>query len=163
MPKDKDDKDSQGAVASNRRAFHDYFVDDRYEAGLVLEGCEVKSLRSHHVSIQESYATVANGEVWVHGMRISPYAPARENPEPTRDRKLLLKRQEIRKLERAVREKGYTLIPLKIYFTSRGHAKLQLGLCRGKRQFDKREVIAEREFEIRTQRALSEREQGRSR
>ncbi|MBP8953234.1 MAG: SsrA-binding protein SmpB [Armatimonadetes bacterium] len=163
MAKDKDGKQSDGVVASNRRAFHDYFVDDRYEAGLVLEGCEVKSLRAHHVSIQESYATVANGEVWVHGMRISPYAPARDNPDPTRDRKLLLKRQEIRKLERAVREKGYTLIPLKIYFTARGLAKLQLGLCRGKRQFDKREAIAEREFKVRTERALSERERGRSR
>lgn len=148
-------------VATNRRATHDYFVDDRIEAGIALEGCEVKSVRAHHVSIGEAYATVAGGEVWLHGMMISPYAAARDNPEPTRDRKLLLRRQQIRRLERAVREKGYTLIPLRLYFSPRGHAKVELGLCRGKRQYDKREAIAEREFERRKQRALAEHERKR--
>ncbi len=157
----KDDKKRDSAVATNRRARHDYFIDDRLEAGLVLEGAEVKSLRAHHASISEAYATVDNGQVWVHGMRISPYEPARDNPNPTRSRKLLLNRREIRRLTRSVREKGYTLIPLKIYFNNRGYAKLQLGLCRGKREYDKREVIAEREYERRTQRAIAERAQGR--
>jgi len=135
---------------------HDYFVDDSLEAGLVLAGSEVKSLRAHHVSIGEAYATVASGEVWLHAMRIAPYDPARDNTEPTRTRKLLLRRQEIRKLERAVREKGFTLIPLKVYFSDRGFAKVLIGLCRGKREYDKREAIAEREFERRKQRALAE-------
>jgi len=126
----------------------------------VLEGCEVKSLRAHHVSIGEAYATVDGGEVWLHGMRVSPYAPARDNPEPTRDRKLLLNKREIRRLERAVREKGHTLIPLKVYFSERGRAKVEVGMCRGKRQYDKREAIAEREFERRKQRALAEFQRG---
>ena len=147
-------------VASNRRAYHDYFVEDSLEAGIALQGSEVKSIRAHHVNIAEAHATVVNGQVWLHGMRISPYGPARDNAEPTRDRKLLLTAREIRRLERGVREKGYTLIPLKIYFNARGYAKIQLGLCRGKRQFDKREAIAEREFERRTQRAIAEHARG---
>lgn len=148
-------------VATNRRARHDYFVEQTVEAGIMLQGAEVKSVRAHHVSITEAYATVAGGEVWLHGMRISPYEPARENPEPTRDRKLLLTAQEIRRLDRAVKEKGVTLIPLRMYFTDRGYAKIELGLCRGKREYDKREAIAERDFERRAQRAMAEREQGR--
>lgn len=157
----KDDrKDRTPTVATNRRAWHDYFVDDTFEAGLALEGCEVKSVRAHHVSLQEAYATVKDGEVWVHGMRISPYEPARDNPDPSRDRKLLLHRREIRRLERGVREKGYTIIPLRLYFNERGRAKLEIGLCRGKRQYDKREAIAEREFERRKQRALAEHARG---
>jgi SsrA-binding protein len=160
MPAETGDKSSGTLVASNRRARHDYFVDESLEAGLVLAGSEVKSVRSHHVSITEAYATVEGGQVWLHGMRISPYEPARDNTEPTRDRKLLLKTREIRRLERALREKGYTLIPLRLYFNSRGYAKIELGLCRGKRQYDKREAIAEREFERRKQRALAEHQRG---
>lgn len=148
-------------AATNRRAWHDFFVDETLEAGIVLQGCEVKSIRAHHVNIGEAYATITGGEVWLIGMRVSPYAPARDNPEPTRPRKLLLSRREIRRLERSVREKGYTLIPLKLYFNDRGFAKVQLGLCRGKRQYDKREAIAEREFERRKQRALAEHQRGR--
>jgi SsrA-binding protein len=148
-------------AATNRRAWHDYFVDESLEVGIVLEGCEVKSIRAHHVNIGEAYATITGGEVWLTGMRVSPYAPARDNPEPTRPRKLLMSRREIRRLERGVREKGYTLIPLKLYFNDRGFAKIQLGLCRGKRQYDKREAIAEREFERRTQRALAEHQRER--
>lgn len=154
-------EDATRTVATNRRARHDYFVDESLETGVVLQGAEVKSVRAHHVSITEAYATVAGGEVWLHGMRISPYEPARENPDPTRDRKLLLNAKEIRKLERAVREKGATLIPLRMYFSERGYAKIELGLCRGKREFDKREAIAEREFERRAQRAMAEREKSR--
>lgn len=164
MPKAKKDKGEKGkpsAVATNRRAWHDYFVDDSLEAGIVLEGAEVKSVRARHVSIAEAYASVVGGEVWLHGMRISPYDPARDNPEPTRDRKLLLNRRQIHRLQRSVREKGYTLIPLKMYFSDRGFAKIEIGLCRGKRQYDKREVIAEREFERRKQRALAEHKRGK--
>ena len=156
----KPDKPDVKPVATNRRAYHDYFVDDSFEAGIVLAGSEVKSIRDHHINIAEAHATVVNGEVWVHGMRISPYPAARDNPDPTRPRKLLLRAQEVRRLERQVREKGFTLIPLKVYFSERGLAKLQLGLCRGKRQFDKREAIAEREFEVRKQRALIEHARG---
>ena len=160
MAKDTEEKTRYAAVATNRRAHHDYFVEDSLEAGLVLEGAEVKSVRARHVSIGEAYAAVAGGEVWLHGMRISPYAPARDNPEPTRDRKLLLTARDIRRLERGVREKGYTLIPLRLYFNERGYAKVELGLCRGKRQYDKREAIAEREAERRTQRTLAEHQRG---
>jgi len=160
MAKPKNE-DATRTAATNRRARHDYFVDESLETGVVLQGAEVKSVRAHHVSITEAYATVAGGEVWLHGMRISPYEPARENPDPTRDRKLLLNAKEIRKLERAVREKGATLIPLRMYFSERGYAKIELGLCRGKREFDKRETIAEREFERRAQRAMAEREKPR--
>lgn len=145
-------------VATNRRAFHDYFVDDKLEAGIVLVGPEVKSVRGHHVSLDEAYAAIEHGEVVVHGMRIAAYKPAtRQNTEPTRDRKLLLATAEIHRLERRVREKGYTLIPLRMYFAASGYAKIELGLCRGKREFDKREVLAARDFERRTQQALSER------
>ena len=163
MAKDKQEKEDKGprAVATNRRARYDYAIDDSLEAGIVLEGCEVKSVRARHVSLGEAYASVEGGEVFVHGMTISPYAPARDNPDPTRDRKLLLNRPQIRRLQRAVREKGYTLIPLKMYFNERGIAKIELGLCHGKRQYDKREAIAERDYERRTQQALAERARGR--
>ncbi len=146
---------ADSTVATNRRAWHDYFIEDTFEAGLALEGPEVKSLRERHVSIQEAYATVEGGEVWVHNMHIAPYKPARqEGLDPYRRRKLLLRKSEIRRLNRAVQQKGYTLIPLKIYFTSRGHAKVQLGLGRGKRQYDKRETIKERDFKRRAERDL---------
>ena len=152
----KTGKPGTPAVATNRRARHDYFIDSSVEAGIALEGAEVKSVRARHVSLAEAYATVVNGEVWLHSMRISPYEPARDNPDPTRPRKLLLSRREIRRLQRQVREKGLTLIPLKMYFNSRGYAKIELGVCRGKREFDKREAIADREYERRTQQALAE-------
>jgi len=147
-------------IAQNRKALHDYFVEDSIETGIVLVGCEVKSLRAHHVSLGEAYATVANGEVWIHGMRISPYEndSSRVKPEPTRPRKLLLQKGEIRRLDRRVREKGFTLIPLRMYFSDTGYAKVQLGLCRGKRQYDKREAIAERDYQRRLQIAGHERE-----
>jgi SsrA-binding protein len=160
MPTARKNEDGTLTIATNRRARHDYSVEDVMEVGLVLEGAEVKSLRAHQGNISEAYATVTGGQVWLRGMRISPYAPARDNADPTRDRKLLLSRREIRRLERAVREKGYTLIPLRLYFSPSGYAKIELGLCRGRREYDKREAIAEREFERRTQRALAEHARG---
>ena len=152
---------AERSIAQNRKAYHDYFVEDTVEAGMVLAGAEVKSLRAHHVSISEAYATVTNGEVWVHGMRISPYAndtDNRDRPDPARPRKLLLTRNEIRRLDRRVREKGFTLIPLRLYFSPTGYAKVQLGVCSGKRQYDKREAIAERDYERRQRTAASERD-----
>ena len=151
---------AERSIAQNRKAYHDYFVEDTIDAGLVLAGAEVKSLRAHHVSIGEAYAIVTNGEVWVHGMSITPYAndTDRVRPDPLRARKLLLKRTEIRRLDRKVREKGFTLIPLRLYFSPTGYAKVQLGLCRGKREYDKRDAIAERDYERRQRAQSSERE-----
>ena len=150
---------SESTVATNRRARYDYFVADTVDAGMVLQGSEVKSLRDHRTSIQEDYAAVGDGEVWLYNMHIAAYPASLTNPDPYRRRKLLLHKSEIRRLDRAVQQKGYTLIPLKIYFTDRGHAKVQLGLCRGKRQYDKREAIKERDFERRKQQAWREHEQ----
>lgn len=143
-------------VSTNRRARYDYFIDDTIEAGIVLEGCEVKSVRAHHVSLQEAYATVQGGEVWLHNMRIAPYNSSQQNADPDRSRKLLLRKAQINRLNRRVRQKGYTLIPLRMYFSGSGYAKIELGLCRGKREYDKREAILQREFERRKQQALRE-------
>ena len=154
----KDKKPGRGSVATNRRAYHDYFVEDELEAGLELRGPEVKSLRAHHVSLAEAHAEIRNGEVWLLGMHITPYQAAHVVLDPLRTRRLLLRRSEIRRLERGVLQKGYTLIPLRIYFSTNGYAKLRLGLCRGKKQYDKREAIAERESERRAQRAMREHE-----
>ena len=148
---------SNGTVATNRKAWHDYFIEDTLDAGLELKGAEVKSLREHHVSIQEGYAAVEGEQVWLYNMHIGPYKPAaHEDVDPYRQRRLLLHKSEIRRLKRAVQQKGYTLIPLKLYFNDRGVAKVQLGLCKGKRKYDKREAINERDFQRRTDRALRE-------
>lgn len=143
-------------VATNRRARYDYFIEDTLEAGIVLQGAEAKSARAHHVSLQEAHATVENGEVWLHGMRIARYDNSSEEADPYRSRKLLLHQAQIDRLQRRVQEKGYTLIPLRMYFSRSGYAKIELGLCRGKRQYDKREAIRQREFERQKQRALRE-------
>ena len=132
-------------IAQNRRASHDYAILDTIESGLVLAGTEVKSLRGGKASLAESYATIDNGEVWVRQMHIPPYEQGnRWNLDPVRARKLLLHRTEIDKLRRAVAQKGHTLIPLKLYF-SKGHAKLLLGIAKGKQTHDKRASIAERD------------------
>lgn len=143
----------RSVIASNRRARHDYFIEDTVEAGLVLRGYEVKSLREHNVSINEAYAVADGGELWLRDMYIAPYsAVGYVAPETRRPRKLLLHRRELRRLVSRVAEKGYTLIPLSLYFNERGLAKVELGLGKGKRQYDKREAIAEREYERRLQR-----------
>lgn len=132
-------------VAQNRKASHDYTILDTLEAGLVLAGTEVKSLRNGKASLQESWAVVENGEVFVHQLHIPPYEQGnRWNLDPVRKRKLLLHRSEIDKLRKAVEQKGHTLIPLKLYFT-RGKAKLLLGVAKGRKTHDKREAIAERD------------------
>jgi SsrA-binding protein len=150
-------------VARNRKARHEYFVDKTYEAGIELRGAEVKSLRNANVSLNECYAQVLDGQAWVFNMRISPYKHATntEQPDPARKRRLLLKRREIDQIDRQLRQKGYTLIPLSVYFNERGYAKIEVGLCRGKRQYDKREAIAERDAERDMERSRREFEKSR--
>jgi SsrA-binding protein len=132
-------------VAQNRRARHDYFVVETFEAGLVLAGTEVKSLREGRASLAEAYATVEKGEAWILQMHIPPYEQGnRWNLDPLRRRKLLLHAREIERLEEAVARKGLTLVPLKLYF-ARGHAKLQIAIAKGKKTYDKRHAIAERD------------------
>lgn len=132
-------------MAVNRRATHDYFIDDRVEAGLVLTGTEIKSIREGRVNLREGYARIVDGEAWLTNVHIAPYEQGnRYNHEPLRDRKLLLHRDEINTLVGRVRQRGYTLVPLQLYL-KHGKAKVELGLARGKREFDKRESIAKRE------------------
>jgi SsrA-binding protein len=132
-------------VAQNRKASHDYAILDTVEAGLVLAGTEVKSLRTGKASLQEAWATIENGEAWVLQLHIPPYEQGnRWNLDPVRKRKLLLHRSQIEKLRKALEQKGHTLVPLKLYFT-KGRAKLLLGVGRGKKSHDKREAIAERD------------------
>ncbi|HTR82522.1 MAG TPA: SsrA-binding protein SmpB [Bacteroidota bacterium] len=143
---------------SNRKARHDYEVLDSFEAGVVLKGSEVKSLRLGNANLQDSYAYVKGSEVWLSGMHINPYEQANIlNHEPRRERKLLLHKKEIRKLIGKTSEKGLTLIPLKVYFKN-GLAKVELGLCKGRRSYDKRAAIAKRETEREIRRQFSRRE-----
>ena len=132
-------------VTENRKARRDYFIEDKYEAGMVLLGTEVKSLRQGRANLKDAYARIKNGEVFVFQMHIGPYPFAhQDNHEPLRPRKLLLNRYEIKRLYGKVNEKGYTLIPLNVYFKS-GKVKMTLGLAKGKRQYDKRETIRKRD------------------
>ena len=132
-------------VTENRKARHDYFIDDEYEAGMVLLGTEVKSLRLGRVNLKDSYAKIKNGEVFVHQMHIGQYPFAHYgNHDPLRPRKLLLHNHEIRKLIGKVQEKGYSLIPVRVYFKN-GKAKMSIALARGKRKYDKRESIRNRD------------------
>lgn len=138
-------KDEIKVVASNRRARHDYEILERFEAGIELLGPEVKSLRAGKANLAEAYATVRRGELYLHGAHISPYAQAaRENPDPVRPRKLLLHRREIDRLDAQLSEKGLTLVPLELYFKN-GRAKVDLGLARGRKRYDKRQAIRQRE------------------
>jgi SsrA-binding protein len=149
-------KAAAGDVATNRQASFRYNLLDRWEAGIQLTGTEVKSLRSGQAQMKDSYATVRDGEVWLHNMHIPPYGPAaRENHEPERPRKLLLKRREIERLMGTTAEKGLTLVPTRIYFRG-AHAKVEIALAQGKDRFDKRETIKRREMARDVQRELRE-------
>jgi SsrA-binding protein len=146
-------EDGRKVIARNKKALHEYHVIDTWEAGIALSGPEVKSVRGGRVSLAESFARVERGEVWLYGMHVSPYDPAsRWNADPTRPRKLLLNRREIRRLIGAVQEKGFTLLPLDIYFR-RGYAKVTLALARGKKLHDKREALKRRTAQREVERA----------
>ena len=144
-------------VANNKKAYHDYFIEDKIECGIALHGTEVKSLRMGKCSIKESFIRIENGEVFVYGMHVSPYEKGNIfNKDPLRVKKLLLHRYEINKLVGKIKEKGYTLVPLQVYFIN-GKAKVEIGLAKGKKLYDKRDDIAkkdqrretEREFKVR--------------
>lgn len=146
-------------VAENRRARHDYFIEETIEAGIALTGTEVKSLRLGRASLQDSFARVENGEVFLYNMHISPYEKGnRFNHDPKRVRRLLLHKAEIRRLIGKTRQRGYTLIPLRLYFTGRGYAKVELALAKGKKLYDKREDIARRDAERQIAQALRRRD-----
>lgn len=134
------------ASLSNRQAFHEFFIDATYEAGMVLLGTEVKSLREGKASFQDSYCLLHKGELWVKSLHIAPYTHGNvNNHDPLRDRKLLLQKRELTKIESKMKEKGYTLIPLKIFFNQKGLAKIEIGLARGKKLYDKRETLKQKE------------------
>ncbi len=150
--------DGRKVVTTNRRARYDYQIDEVIEAGISLTGTEIKSVRDGRVNLQDAYAMIENDEVWLVGMHISPFEQASEyyNHEPTRPRKLLLHRKQIDYLRRQLLQKGYTLIPLRVAL-NRGWAKVDIGLAKGKREYDKRQSIAERDAKRRIDRALRER------
>jgi SsrA-binding protein len=135
-------------VCTNKKAFHDYTIESTIEAGIVLTGPEVKSLRAGRANLRDGYGAIAKDEVWLHNVHISPYSHATHTPsDPLRTRKLLLNRREIKKLLGKVKEKGFALIPLKIYFISNGKVKIELALARGKRQYDKRADLKKKQTE----------------
>lgn len=138
-------KSGQRVVAQNKKAWHDYFVDEKYEAGIALFGTEVKSIRNGSVNLKDSYCSFKNGELFVVGMHVSPYEKGNIfNREPLRDRKLLMHKRELAKLLGLVSQKGYTLIPLSLYFSGK-NVKVEVGLCRGKKLYDKRDAAAEKQ------------------
>ena len=138
-------KEERKLVANNKKAYHDYFIDETYEAGVALHGTEVKSLRMGKCSIKESFIRIENGEVFVYGMHVSPYEKGNIfNKDPLRIKKLLMHKYEINKLAGRVEEKGYTLVPLQVYFKE-GRVKVEIGLARGKKLYDKREDIAKKD------------------
>lgn len=149
---------SNPTIAVNRQATHEYFIEERYEAGLVLEGWEVKSLRAGRSQLKESYVTIKNAEAWLLGAHISPLTSASTHiePDPIRTRKLLLQRAQLHKLIGHVERKGYTLIPLALYW-SKGRAKLEIGLAKGKKLHDKRATEKERDWQREKQRVMKQR------
>ncbi len=152
----KKEKDSgEKVVVTNRKAFHDYHIEEKLEAGIVLRGTEVKSLRAGQANLRDAYASVDREEVFLHNLHISPYSHGNiMNPDPLRSRKLLLHRKEIARLLGQTQQKGLTLIPLRLYFTPRGKAKVELALAKGKKQYDRRETIKEREAGREVERAM---------
>lgn len=145
-------------VANNKKARHDYFIEEVYEAGIVLTGTEIKSVRAGKVSIKESYAKIEKGEMWVYGMNISPYEQGnRFNVDPLRPRKLLLHKQEIRKLIGYTTLKGMTLVPLNMYINEDGRAKMELAVARGKKNYDKRDDMAKKDAARKIDKAMKQR------
>lgn len=152
-------KTESKVLAQNKKASHDYFIEETFECGLVLSGTEIKSIRMGKANIADSFATIRNGEAFVHNMHVSPFEQGnRNNPtDPTRTRKLLLKKAQINTLLGSTKQQGYTLVPLKIYVRN-GYAKLLLGLGKGKKQYDKRDTAAKRDANRDIQRALREKQ-----
>ncbi len=149
-------KDTNPVIAQNKKAYHDYFVDEEYEAGLELVGTEVKSIRAGRVNLKDSYVSCKTGEALLIGMHISPYDFGNIfNHDPMRTRRLLLHRKEINKLIGLTQQEGYTLIPLKLYLKGQ-YVKIKIGLCRGKKNYDKRASIAERDAKRNIDRAIKE-------
>ncbi len=150
--------DNERAVMTNRKALHDYFIEDTLEAGIALTGTEIKSVRRGKINLRDSYAQVERGEVWLHNCHIAPYEESGQyfNHDPLRPRKLLLHRREIAGLIGTVQAKGLTLVPLRLYF-KQGRAKIELAIARGKRNYDKRAATAEREAQREIERTLKER------
>ncbi|HUR66769.1 MAG TPA: SsrA-binding protein SmpB [Chitinophagaceae bacterium] len=139
----------------NRQVFHEYFIDTKYEAGIVLLGTEVKSLRDGRTSFNDSFCQVHKGEIWLKSLHIAEYSHGTaNNHDPLRERKLLLQKKEIKKIETKLKEKGYTLVPLRIFFNEKGLAKVEIGLARGKKLHDKRETIKQRDVEREIKRYL---------
>ncbi len=148
-------------IASNRKATHDYFLFDSYEAGIVLQGTEIKSIRAGRVSLREAYVHIEAEEAWLINAHIAPYDPAsRFNHDPKRPRKLLFHRREISKLQDQIRQRGYTIIPTRMYF-KRSRVKLEIALARGKRKYDKRRAIAKRDAQREIERSISKRNRQR--
>jgi len=149
--------DNTKVLATNRKAYHDYHIEETYETGVALTGTEIKSVRAGSVNLRDAYAQVKNGELWLMNVHIAPYEPAsRQNVDPYRDRKLLMHRKEILRLFGRVQEKGFTLVPLRMYL-KKNRAKLEIGLARGKRQYDKREAISKRDAAREIERAVKTR------
>ena len=142
-------------VITNRKARHDYFVLESYECGVVLRGAEVKSIRNGRANLQDAYARVEDGEVWLYGMHVSPYEFSRAELDPVRRRKLLLHHKQIVALARATEEKGITLVPMRVYFKD-GRCKVEVAVARGKARYDKRQAIAERDARREAERALKD-------
>ena len=152
-----DKKTGNKIIAQNRQARHEYFVDERYEAGIALYGTEVKSIRAGAVNLKDSYCDIKDGEIFVKGMHISPYEQGNIfNKDPLRDKKLLMHKREIMKLQGLVAQKGFTLIPLSLYFSG-SHVKVEIGLCRGKKLYDKRDDAAKRDADRLIERSMRDR------
>ena len=150
-------KAPQKLIANNKKAYHDYFIDETYEAGVALHGTEVKSMRMGKCSIKESFIRIENGEVYVYGMHVSPYEKGNIfNKDPLRVKKLLMHKYEINKLAGKIAEKGYTLVPLQVYFKD-GKAKVEVGLARGKKLYDKRQDIAKKDQRREAEREFKQR------
>ena len=151
-----DKKEARKSIANNKKAFHDYFVDDKYEAGIELFGTEVKSIRAGGVNLKDSWCDIKNGEIFVNGMHISPYEKGNIfNRDPLRVRRLLMHKREIMKLNAAIQQQGMTLVPLEVYFSG-SRVKVSVGLCRGKKLYDKRDDAAKRDMQRDIERHMKE-------
>ena len=150
-------KETNKIIAQNKKAWHEYFVDEKYEAGIALYGTEVKSIRAGKVNLKDAYCDIKDGEIFVKGMHVSPYEQGNIfNKDPLRDKKLLMHKKEIMKLHGLVSQKGFTLIPLSLYFSG-SHVKVEVGLCRGKKMYDKRDDAAKRDADRVIERSMRDR------